>query len=172
MTTSSACAETIAAALVPNVERALVWLGCLLAADSLRLAARKPRADQSGDAAGPRWTAFGWPLSAGRTGELELAGGEPRAGTPHRCRRFGTPIQAKADTPHARRSNAETLDTTRADGTAVVAIAHYFAARAPAAMITKIAKPIIAHQAMLSVSLCHLRTSHMTQTPFRRDCWS
>jgi hypothetical protein len=39
-------------------------------------------------------------------------------------------------------------------------------------MITKIAKPIIAHQAMLSVSLCHLRTSHMTQTPFRRDCWS
>jgi hypothetical protein len=53
---------------------------------------------------------------------------------------------------------------------AVVAIAHYFAARAPAAMITKIAKPIIAHQAMLSVSLCHLRTSHMTQTPFRRDC--
>ena len=53
-----------------------------------------------------------------------------------------------------------------------VAIAHYFAARAPAAMITKIAKPIIAHQAMLSVSLCHLRTSHMTQTPFSRDCWS
>jgi hypothetical protein len=44
----------------------------------------------------------------------------------------------------------------------------YFAARAPAAMITKSAKPIIAHQAMLSVSSCDLRTSHMTQTPFRR----
>jgi hypothetical protein len=103
----------------------------------------------------------------GRTGELELAAGEPpRWNTPHRCRSSGTPIQAKADTPHARRSNAATRGTTRIDGAVVVAIARYFAARAPAAMITKSAKPIIAHQAMLSVSLCHLRTSHMTQNPF------
>lgn len=130
------------------------------------------RADQSRDAAGH---AAGQHLAGhsqpGRTGELELAAGEPpRWNTPHRCRSSGTPIQAKADTPHARRSNAATRGTTRIDGAVVVAIARYFAARAPAAMITKSAKPIIAHQAMLSVSLCHLRTSHMTQTPFRRDC--
>ena len=41
----------------------------------------------------------------------------------------------------------------------------YFAARAPAAMTTRSAKAINAHQAMLSVSLCHLRMSHIAAEP-------
>ena len=36
------------------------------------------------------------------------------------------------------------------------------AALLPAAMITKIAKATNAHQATLSVSFCHFRTSHMS----------
>lgn len=40
--------------------------------------------------------------------------------------------------------------------------AYFFAARLPAAMITKITKAINAHQATLSVSCCHFRTSHMS----------
>ena len=38
---------------------------------------------------------------------------------------------------------------------------YFFAARLPAAMITSNAKATNAHQATLSVSFCHLRTSQM-----------
>jgi hypothetical protein len=44
----------------------------------------------------------------------------------------------------------------------------YFAARAPVAMTTRSAKAINAHQAMLSVSLCHFKMSHIAAEPWRR----
>jgi len=40
--------------------------------------------------------------------------------------------------------------------------AYFFAARLPAAMITKTAKATKAHQATLSVSCCHFTMSHMS----------
>jgi hypothetical protein len=42
--------------------------------------------------------------------------------------------------------------------------AYFLAAWLPAAMITNNAKAISAHQAMLSVSFCHFRTSHMSSS--------
>jgi hypothetical protein len=39
--------------------------------------------------------------------------------------------------------------------------AYLLAARDPATMTTKTAKATSAHQAMLRVSFCHLRTSHI-----------
>ena len=42
-----------------------------------------------------------------------------------------------------------------------LSVAYLLAARLPAAMITRSAKASSAHHAMLSVSLCHLRMSHI-----------
>jgi hypothetical protein len=73
---------------------------------------------------------------------------------------------------------AEYADATRAhrndwgrggagrDAASASAAPRYFRAeRLPATMITSSAKPITAHQATLSVSFCHFRTSHMAANP-------
>jgi hypothetical protein len=51
------------------------------------------------------------------------------------------------------------------DSTPRRASSYFLAALLPAAMITKTAKAIKAHQATLSVSFCHFRTSHMVLNP-------
>jgi len=63
--------------------------------------------------------------------------------------------------PTVTRSQPASLRTDRM----IRGAGYFLPARLPAAMITSRAKPSIAHQAMLSVSFCHLTTSHTTFKP-------
>jgi hypothetical protein len=103
-------------------------------------------------------------LARPRPGAARSAPTRGRAGSASGCAKS---LPAGAPPTSGRRCTAR-VPALAARGRGARA-AYLFAARLPAAMNTKTATATSAHQAMLSVSCCHFRTSHMPGTPPPRD---